>query len=500
MKLGGRRLSAGALLVFLGLSLMHAQTVTTFEGIGAAQLAHPELDVDPNGAIGTKQFMEWTNVYFQAYDKVTFAPVWSAPQIGTLPFRNNKMSNCVHVGGDGIISFDRIALRWIIAVRSTPPSGNYYYCVAVSSTDDLTSSALHWYTYQFLLNPVLGVNTQGSAYFPDWPRFGTWADGYYVSFDLNDVNRSYREIGVVVCALDRAHMLTGATADPMQCFSDPAPIPLNGSLYLNHSVIPADVEGSVPPPTGRDEFLVSIQNPPNDSQSTTSSSINLWDFHVDWANPANSTFTNLPLTVPAYSPGCYKPSLPANTFCVPEMTTRSTHTWVDSVGDRLMPRFAYRNFGTYESFLVSHTIRTGTTSKQTGIRWYELRGTGTPAIHQSGTISPDQTLFRFMPSIAQDHVGNAAVGYNVSSGGTHPGIRTAWWNLSKPSTATERVALKGSGDEENSFHWGDYSSMTVDPVDDCTFWYVTQYFAQNQIGKEINWNTRIANFKLSSCH
>jgi hypothetical protein len=496
----GMRLIAGTLLFFLSSYLVHAQNVTTFEGIDAAQVAHPEFDVDPNGAVGTKQFMEWTNVYFQAYDKVTFAPVWSAPQAGTLPFKNNKMPNCVHVGGDGIITFDHLALRWIIAVRSAPAAGNYYYCVAVSNTDDLASSTLRWYTYQFSLNRVLGVNTQGNAYFPDWPRFGTWADGYYVSFDLNDVNRDYREIGVVVCALDRTNMLTGATAKPMQCFSDPVPIPLNGSLYLKHSLIPADVEGSVPPPAGRHEFLVSIQNPPKDGSSTTSNVLNLWDFHVDWANPANSTFANSSPSVATYSPGCYNVNFPPNTYCIPESTSKVTHNWVDSVGDRFMPRLAYRNFGTYESFLVSHTVRSGTTNQQTGIRWYELRGSGTPAIYQSGTVSPDQTLFRFMPSIAQDGAANAAVGYNVSNAATHPGIRTTWWSLSNPSSATERVALKGGGDEENSFHWGDYSSMTVDPVDDCTFWFVTQYFAQNQTGTQINWNTRIANFKISTCH
>jgi len=493
------KLTAGTLLFFLGSYLMHAQTITTFEGIDATQVAHPEFDVDPNGAVGTRQFMEWTNVYFQAYDKQTFAPVWSTPQLGTLPFKNNKMSNCLHVGGDGIITFDHLALRWIIAVRAVPTPGTYYYCVAISNTDDLASSTLAWYTYQFSLNPVLGANGQGNAYFPDWPRFGTWGDAYYVSFDLNDVNRSYREIGIVVCALDRTHMIAGSTPNPMQCFSDPAPIPTDGSLYLKHSLIPADVEGSVAPPAGRNEFLVSIENPPNDGHSTTSSSINLWDFHVDWATPANSTFTNSTLPVTTYSPACYELNYPPGTYCIPESTSKSTHNRVDSVGDRLMPRLAYRKFGSYESFLVSHTIRTGAGS-QTGIRWYELRGAETPAIYQSGTISPDKTLFRFMPSIAQDHAGHAAVGYNVSSAATHPGIKTAWWSLSKSFAPTERVIFKGSGDEENSFHWGDYSSMTVDPVDDCTFWYVTQYFAQNETGKQINWNTRIANFKLSSCH
>jgi hypothetical protein len=484
-------------LLFLLGGLMPAQTVTSFEGIDASQITRRQFDVDPNGAIGTKQFMEWINVHFQAYDKTTFVPVWSTPQDGTLPWKTNNMTNCVAISGDGLILFDRLASRWVIAGHSLV-SGNYFYCVAISNTDDLTSSTLAWYTYQFLLNPAIGVDSLGHPYFPDWPKMGVWADAYYVSFDLTnpDYNKG-EEIGVVVCALDRTNMITGATPNPMQCFSDPIPIPTNGSLYLKHSLIPADIEGTTPPPPGRDEFLVSIQNPPNDGKTTTSNSINLWDFHVDWANPANSTFTSSSLPVTSYIPGCYNLRSLANTFCIPELTTKTTKVRVDSVGDRLMPRLAYRNFGSYESFLVSHTIKVGTTNLQTGIRWYELRGTGTPTVYQSGTITPDQNLFRFMPSIAQDKAGNAAVGYNVSSGGMHPGIRASWWNQGNPNPA-ELLLWNGSGDEENSVHWGDYSSMTVDPVDDCTFWYVTQYFKKNQI-KGINWNTRISNFKVSTC-
>ena len=486
------------LLVLLASSLGRSQTVTSFEGIDASQLAHPGLDVDPNGAVGTKQYMEWVNVAFQAYDKVTAAPVWSAPKTGTAPFHANNMPNCFNVGGDGVITFDHLALRWVIALRSAPTKGNYYYCVAISNTDDLTSNTLSWHTYQFSLNPVLGVNTKGDAYWPDWPKFGTWRDGYYVSFDLNDVDRSYRQIGTVVCALDRTNMLVGGTARPMQCFSDPNPIPTNGSVYLEHSLIPAEVEGTSAPPSGRDEFLVSIQNPPLNGTTTTSNSINVWDFHVDWVNPANSSFNPSTLAVPTYTPGCYDPSRPVSTLCIPEPSTATTNVRVDSVGDRFMPGFGYRNFGTYESFLISHTIRTGVKNKQTGIGWIELRGSGVPTVYQTGVINPN-ALFRFMPSIAQDSAGNAAAGYNISSAGTHPGIRASWWNLNGPFEPTQVAMTKATADEENSWHWGDYSSMTIDPVDDCTFWYVGQYFLSNQTGSEFNWNTRVGHFKVSTC-
>jgi len=492
-----------SLLLFLASSLAQAQTVTSFEGIDDSQVPNPQIDIDPNGAVGTKQYMEWINVYYQAYDKNTFAPVWPTAQVGTTPWSANGQNNCLAVGGDGVINFDRLASRWLIAARTSPANRNYYYCVAISNTDDLTSPALAWYTYAFSLNPVLGTNSHGQTYFPDWPKIGTWDDAYYVSFDLQDLAQKYLTIGTVVCALDRTNMLNGLTPRPMQCLSDPSPIPQNGTLFLSHSLIPGDVEGTNPPPVGRDEFLMSIQNPPNDGQSTTSNTINLWAFHVDWNTPGNSTFTNIPLAVPTYTPGCYQTKAILNTYCVPEQAinpVNNAHYHVDSIGDRLMPRMAYRNFGTYESFLIGHTVRVGqNASVQTGIRWYELRGSGTPALYQSGTLSPDKSLFRSMPSIAQDKNGNAAVGYSVSNASSHPGIKASWWNLNEAFAPTELAIQTGGGDEEDTKEWGDYTSMTVDPVDDCTFWYVNEYLPTTETGPPPIRNTRIANFNAPPC-
>jgi hypothetical protein len=476
-----------------------AQVVNTFEGIDASQLASPQFDVDPNGAVGTKQFMEWTNAYFQAYDKTTFAPVWSTPQEASSPWANKGITSCNAIVLDGMVLFDRLASRWVIAAH-TSQSNNYNYCVAVSSTDDLTSPSLTWYTYVFPLNSALGTNSEGNVYFPDWPKIATWPDGYYVAFDLNDVNVNFREVGFLVCALDRANMLVNGTANAPICFRQPNPV--TTTVYLGHSLIPADVEGTTAPPAGRNEFFASIENPVLDGKTTTSTSFNLWDFHVDWSNPANSTLTQSSLVEAPYRPGCYTTAQPANTVCVPEPSTSSTKVSIDSVGDRFMPRMSYRNFGSYESFLVSHTVQVGTGgSRQTGIRWYELRdaGSGTPSINQDGNISPDDSLYRFVPSIAEDSAGNAAMGYSVSSASSHPGINASYFSLTNSTAPNEIPIYAGSADQEGTWHWGSYDSMTVDPVDGCTFWYVNEYFASPQTGTEINWNTRIANFRLSTC-
>jgi hypothetical protein len=487
---------SGFLLLLFSISIQ-AQTVTTFEGVDASQVRTPEFDIDPNGAVGTKQYMEWVNPWYQAWDKTTFAPVWSAPQLGTTPFTVNGNVNCTDIQGDGVVIFDRLASRWVIAAH-TSGSTNYYYCIAISNTDDLTSPTLAWYTYAISLNKILGTNAQGTTYFPDWPKIATWPDAYYIAMDMEDPNNRFQEVGVLACALDRANMLIGATAKIPQCFVKPSPV--TGALDLAHSLQPADVEGTTPPPAGSPEYFVSIENPVNDGVTTSSDTFNLWQFHADWSNPANSTFTQSTVPVTAYIPGCYLPTAPTNTICVPEPSTATTGQSIDSVGDRIMFRFAYRNFGTYQSFLASHAVQVGTGSgSQTGIRWYELRGSGIPALYQSGTISPDQSLYRFMPSIAQDQSGNAAVGYSVSSSSLHPGIRAAWWNLSAATSPTEISLFNGAGDQENTFHWGDYTSMTVDPVDGCTFWYVNQYLSANQTGTSKIWQTRISNFSLPTC-
>jgi len=498
-----------ALLLFLAPWFMQAQTVTSFEGIDASELQPPaplKRDVDPNGSVGTKQYMEWVNISLQAWDKITWAPVWtnssgqSTPiPAGTLWANNQNTPDCASNGirGDGVVNFDRLASRWVVSGHSTPATGsyNYYFCIAVSSTDDLTDPTLTWYTYEFLLNPYLGTY-KGVPNFPDWPKLGTWPDAYYMGLDLlNPV--TYKYAGVLACALDRTNILTGGTPRQIQCVAVN-----NGLTYLYHSLEPSDVDGTTAPPSGQDNIYVSAQAPVRTKGNTKSTLMNVWDFQLDPNWSGKSKFVRSMRTVPSFTPGCYQPSNPDDTVCVPQPAVKNGggHYLIDSLGDRLMWRLAYRNFGTYQSWLVSHTVRVGTgTSNRTGIRWYELRGTGVPGIYQTGTINPDTVTYRFMPSIAQDHDGNAAIGYSVGDTSIHPGIRASSWSLTEKTKPVEVDILDGSGDQENSVKWGSYTAMTVDPVDDCTFWYVNQYLTANQTKQNVIWQTRVANFKISSC-
>jgi hypothetical protein len=506
--------------------------INSFEGLSATQVegGTTEDDIDPNGAVGITQFMEYVNTSYQGFGKTPpYAPVWPTPQQINTPWPRNSPCAQVTQSGpaiqlDSVIIYDRLASRWVIAAKTTVQD-DYNFCIAVSNMDNLADPGFAWYAYSWNLDNNLGKNAGGHFYQPDWPKLGTWPDGYYAAMDLVDPTTKV-ESGMLACAFDRTSMLSNSTPTPaFACYKDQNVARMSNGIYLAHSLIPADVDGTTPPPAGRDEFMVSIENPLNpfgsDGQNS-STTLNLWDFHVDWTPPATLTLESLTSpTVSTYIPGCYTQAAPGQTICVPEPGVSGFGgIKVDSVGDRFMPRFAYRNFGTgqYESFLISHTVQTnlgsGQDLQQTGIRWYELRasGSGTPTLSQENTISPDSVLFRFLPSIAQDKNGNAAVGYNFSNTSNNPGINLSFWNLNPidANPPTEVTILNGPGEEipfvpstgvlTNVGQWGSYATISVDPVDDCTFWYVNEYWPTTVLtGEPASWATNISNFQIPGC-
>jgi hypothetical protein len=178
--------------------------------------------------------------------------------------------------------------------------------------------------------------------------------------------------------------------------------------------------------------------------------------------------------------------------CIPQPGTTQK---LDSLADRLMYRLSYRNFGTYASLLVNHSVTAGSV---TGVRWYELRDSGAgPTVAQQGTYAPDSS-YRWMGSIAQDKQGNIAAGYSVSSSSLQPSIRFATRAPSDPAgqLSGEVNLLSGTGSQSGHSRWGDYSSISLDPVDDCTMWFTTEYLGQNG---DFIWSTHIDHFKLGTC-
>ncbi len=437
-------------------------SVLNFAGVGDGDYGFSPNAAPPdtNGAVGATQYVQWVNESFAVFDKATGALV-AAPKTGNTLWVGFGGGCEQNNDGDPIVQYDKSANRWILtqfSVSTTP----YLQCVAVSTTSDATGS-YNRYAFNY------------GNQFPDYPKLGVWPDAYYVTYNIFTNGSTFA--GPKACAWDRAAMLAGGSATQV-CFQ------LDTTV---NSLLPSDLDGTTLPPSGAPNLLARI---------TTSSALQVWRFHVDFATPANSTLVGPDtIAVAGYSRAC------AGGTCVPQVDTRQQ---LDSLADRAMYRLAYRNFGTYDSWLLNHSVATTVVHRSvsgSGIRWYELRGTvpgAVPGVYQQGTFAPDSS-FRWMGSIAQDKVGNIAVGYSVSSGSIHPAIRLASRAFGDPLNvlSDETSIVEGAGSQlRNLSRWGDYSAMTVDPVDDCTFWYTNEYLKANGT---FNWSTRIASFKLPGC-
>jgi Putative Ig domain len=432
-----------------------------FAGVGQGDHGFTDAYAPPdtNGAVGATQYVQWVNVNFAVFNKSTGALVYG-PAAGNTIWSGFGGGCQTNNNGDPIVQYDKAANRWIMtqfSVSTTP----YLQCVAVSTTSDATGS-YNRYAFSF-----------GNTQFPDYPKLGVWPDGYYMSFNIFNGGRTWA--GAKACALDRNAMLSGGAAT-MQCFQ------LSTSFG---GLLPSDLDGTIAPPAGSPDFFLNYG----------SNSLNLWKFHVDWSNAANTTFAG-PTSIPvaSFSAAC------GGGTCIPQPSTTQQ---LDSLADRLMYRLAYRRFADgHEALVVNHSVTAGTS---TGIRWYELRNplastmaAGTPVVFQQGTYAPDSS-YRWMGSIAMDHVGDIAVGYSVSSSSLNPSIRYTGRMPTDPiNTLESETSVKaGSGSQLQTLsRWGDYSAMSVDPVDDCTFWYTNEYLKANGT---FNWSTWITSFTFPGC-
>ncbi len=432
-----------------------------FAGVGDGDygFAPNAAPPDTNGAVGATQYVQWVNESFAVFDKVTGAIANGFPKAGNTLWAGFGGGCETNNDGDPIAQYDKIANRWVLtqfSVSTVP----YLQCVAVSTTSDATGS---YNRYAF---------SYGNTQFPDYPKLGVWPDGYYITYNI--FNNGTTFAGSKLCALDRARMLTGAAAT-QQCFQ------LSTSFG---GVLPSDLDGATLPPA----------NSPNYMLNFGANALNEWKFHADFATPANAKLLG-PFSIPvaAFTPAC------GGGTCIPQPGTSNS---LDSLGDRLMYRLAYRNNGTFESLVVNHSVKVSGSrrSQVVGVRWYELRGlnASSATVFQQGTFSPDSTS-RWMGSIAMDKVGNIALGYSASSGSISPSIRYTGRVSTAPLGVlqAETIIKAGGGSQTGNLHrWGDYSSMTVDPVDDCTFWYTTEY---EKASGSFNWSTWVASFKMPGC-
>ncbi|MBI5305242.1 MAG: hypothetical protein HY868_24135 [Chloroflexi bacterium] len=420
---------------------------------------------DPNGDVGPNHYIQMVNTSVGIYAKD--GTQLAAFRLNT--FFSNAPAPCnTSNRGDVIVLYDASVDRWIVSdfAWTNIDNGPYYECIAVSKTGDPVSGG--WWQYALLAH---------SSFLNDYPKLGVWRDGIYMSANLFDIFGGGAfgiDEGIRVWALNRNELINGSTLNAV--YFDLAP--------GYNTLLPANVRGAMPP-GGTPEFFATIRE---------SNAFVFWKFAADWNTPLNSTFTGpITRTVADFVMPCGAATIYA---CVPQLNGEG----LDGLGDRLMMQLQYRNIAGTESLWANHTVAAdANVGTPTGIRWYEIRDpNGAASVYQQSTFQPDSN-YRWMGGLAVDQFGNMALGYSVSSASMYPAIRYTGRLASDPLntlTQGEISLIDGTGAQINGFNrWGDYSAMTVDPVDDCTFWYTNQYYETTSN----LWQTRIGSFMLPGC-
>lgn len=475
--------------------------VRSFDGLGAGfvgphgatSLRNPS---DNSLAVGRRHVVQTVNTQWAVFGKD------GTPMYGPLP------TNAVFAGfggaceqivsGDAVIRYDQLANRWLLVLpifRRIPPSmvadgprtallrippavadstprplppraapdtvrGDYAMCYAVSVSDDPLGA---WHRYEFT-RPL----------FPDYPRPAVWPDGYYVPTSTGD-----EVIEKHVCVAERDRMLRGEAAREL-CRIVP------DVNFLNTS----DLDGTRAPANGTPNLILAAGGTQLRG-IVESSELQLWRFSVDWKDTARTVMRGPErIVVAPYRYLCGGQL----TNCVPQP---ATERGLDSQGDKLMPRFVYRQFADHASMVAVHSINTSNGTG--GVRWYELRMSraGEIGVRQQGTFTPD-SLYRWLPSAAMDRAGNIGIGYSVGDAHTFPGQRFAGRS---PAHADGTLGFRelrlvdGAASQTATLRWEDYTQTAIDPADDCTIWYVGDYLRANATA----YSTRIGAFRMPGC-
>jgi subtilisin-like proprotein convertase family protein len=467
-----------------------ADPEVSFDGLtnqnNAGNFGFQVFPPDTNGDIGPNHYVQMSNLLVRVFDKAG-VPLTQPFRLSSL-FQQLGGQCAAQDAGDPVVLYDPLSDRWLLSqfAFASPTAPPYHECFAISQTPDPTGA---YFLFDFV--------TPG-ANFPDYPKLGVWSDAYYMT--TNQFLNGATFNGAGVFAFERAKMVAGDPTAAMIYFD------LNVTAHPERigGMLPADVDGLTPPRPGTPGVFAYFVA---DEFGDAADAVRVFDFRANFANPAASTFTERAESPIRVAP--FNPVTPAGRDDVVQPPPASTAAALDSISDRLMFRLAYRNFGDHESLVATHSVNVGTgvslTTYRSGVRYYEFRrSTGQAfAVAEQATFAPD-TDSRWMPSGAMDHQGNLAIGYNVASLTTRPSMRYAGRLATDPSGGLfqgERSLITGSGVQTNTgSRWGDYSALNVDPADDCTFWFTSEYYsAASQAGSSIGWLTRIGRFRFPEC-
>ena len=476
-------------------------TIANFEGMSNQDnfnvLGGRVNPPDPNGEAGPNHFVEIVNLVFAVYTK-TGTKLLGPVRTGSL-WSDFPITECAANGGDPVVLYDQVADRWIITQLTTrginfpdEPLNLFYNCFAISTTGDPTGS---YFRYAF----TTGFN------FPDYPKIGIWKDSYIITTrEFGILDPSIYGIGVY--GLERNKLIEGEPgARAVGFLATDTAVPLN---LIGDGLLPPDVDGKTKPKADAPAPIVGTQDD-TAPYGATSDALNIWEFDVKWrSTPVASLVFKAQLPVAPFDSVFPCVGGFGSRDCLPQPGITNPAQFLDILSYRQRPTFrlAYRNLGTTESMVTNQSVEA--MPGVAGVRWYEIRRTnGEYSVHQQGTYAPGDGVHRWMGSIAADKNGNMALGYSVVNGtDVFPGIRYTGRLAGDPlgqMTLGEGTAINGTAAQTHvNSRWGDYTDLTVDPVDDCTFWYVNEYYtvegaATAPLGN--GWQTRIASFKLPGC-
>jgi hypothetical protein len=455
------------------------QSFNTINGLGP----NPP---DSVGDVGPNHYVVMSNLRYGVYSKT-----------GTLllgPLNNNTLwagfgTTCeTQNAGDPIVLHDQLADRWILTQftgGAEPGTGNFYNCVAVSTTPDPTGTYFRW---AFSTGPN----------FPDYPKYGVWPDALYIS--TREFGPAGPFVGVGAYAANRAQLVAGNPAAQLLSFLVP---PTGAPFNTGDGLLPADLDGTTLPPPGNPHYFVGSMDL-GGPYGAPQDALTIWKFVADFVTPANSSFTLAGPPLPIATYDTIYPCPGGGRRCIPQPPPTATTQFLDilSYRQRPMHRLAYRNFGTHESLVTNQSVEAGAGpgGPVAGMRWWEIRSpNSSPVIFQEGTYAPGITdgIHRWMGSIAMDRAGNMALGFSVSDPvNVFPGSRYTGRLVTDPPGQMpqgEGTFVNGVGLQTTTNNrWGDYSSMNIDPVDDCTFWYINEYYP---VTSASGWMLRVGSFR-----
>jgi len=493
-----------------------------FEGLDAGSILAagrtPGAQADPVGAVGPTdangvgQYLQFADNSVQAFDRSTGNGIFAkspngevAPQQITTLFEPGGSSYCINPSLDGFATYDWINGAFLIG-NIFKANGNYYLCVGASSgvgsipANNLEGSGGkgYWNAYAYNINPALPTNAGGITYFPDYMRYGNWSDGFYVSWDLEDPSQKYDIVGFEVCRLDKSDIEAGLSSNAPSCYTYIPSYAVGAAgtdKTLIHTLLPADFEGYNPIPSNTlGEYFLAQVNPSNPGTNTscsvapcTSDQLAYWT----WTGLTNGNGpTYILFKTHPFTPGCYAPSSPYNTYCIPEPYGK----FIDSIGDRLMSRLAYRYIASGvagEYLAVASTVQETSSTRRTGVRYYKILAGKTPTVKVTGDVQDKvNDYFLSAPSVAMDATGDLGITYTVTGNTVHGSASnydpSPYFVTVNPAggqgTPVAILTNSGStGQDETDQYWGEYVSVSSDPNDDVTFWAVDEYMNGNQI-------------------